>query len=106
MPELLCFLFELALAHVRLHSRRCEATDGAAEPPPAVLSPEGSYLRNVVRPIYECVFAETFSGLVKGRPASKSPAEMPTYPLNYDDWNEAFCAASTHPTLPPRHRRR
>lgn len=50
--------------------------------------PSNAYLRRIVRPVYDCVFNETFSGLVKGRPVSKKPEEMPQYPLNYDDWNE------------------
>ena len=33
------------------------------------------FLDTVVRPLYDCVFRETFSGLKKGRPVPKTAAE-------------------------------
>ena len=63
MPELIYFLAELAMRHIR----RTPAPDDA---------PPHSFLERVVVPIYGCVFKETFSGLVKGRPASKSASAL------------------------------
>ena len=72
MPELLYFLVELALHHVRDTN-----APQRAEP--------GSFLKQVVLPIYDQLFSETFTGLVKGRPQSKPPSELRRYPRNYDD---------------------
>ena len=77
MPELLYFLVELAIQHVR----NPEAPEEAEA---------GSYLQRLILPIYTELFNETFTGLVKGRPNSKSAAQLRRYPRNYDDWNEAF----------------
>ena len=86
MPELLYFLFATARAH-------CAA---AAAMLPHPLGGGGgggnAFLNRVVRPVYACVFDETFSGLAKGRPQPKAADQMPSHPKNYDDWNEAFWA--------------
>lgn len=77
MPELLFFLFAIAREH-------CLTATPNAEAPPQM------FLEAIVRPIYKCVFAETYAGLKGGKPTPKSNDEMPTHPRNYDDWNQLF----------------
>ena len=114
MPEMLCFLFELARSSSAiqgLQSLRMQATTplpfkgtsasaaaAAASSDAAATTAgpeEGTFLRNVVVPIYNVVVGETSSGVdAKGRPKPLEGAERPAYPKNYDDWNQA-----TSPTL-------
>ena len=78
MPELIFLLFELARAYV---------SGGEVEEPAA----PDSFLLEVVRPVYECVFRETFAGLdeTNFRPKPLPASRMERYPKNYDDWSEA-----------------
>ena len=83
MPELIWFLYDCALTHVRLHA----ADDNVAAAATAAAVPAvSSYLRQVVQPIYSHVFSTSFSGLKNGQPVPRSTT---TTPLNYDDWNES-----------------
>ena len=86
MPELLCFVFELARAHVD------DATTGQAQgdAPAAADAPPGSLLNRIVVPIYNEVFRQTFAKVVKGRPQPLPADQLAPYPKNYDDFNEAF----------------
>eukprot|EP00966_Prymnesium_polylepis_P332025 7387559-Prymnesium_polylepis.3 len=86
MSEMLWFLFELAREHLPAPERPAGAPPGAKRMPP----PEGAYLEDVVRPLYMCVFHETFSGVVGGRPRSIDESKLPAFPKNYDDWNESL----------------
>jgi len=99
MPEMLCFLFELARAHAAEMQAR-ELNNGGDGSGGAVA--EGWFLQRVVRPIYECVFKETYAetdpdggGPGAPRPVPLDDAAMPRYPRNYDDWNEAFWSLET-----------
>ena len=103
MPEMLCFLFELARSSSAIQSLRLQtfkgapaATAAATAAAAAVAAPEeGTFLRNVVVPIYNVVVGETSSGVdAKGRPKPLEGAERPSYPKNYDDWNQAFWSCS------------
>ena len=76
------------------NQRQSRAIKGS--PPHA---PPNAYLHRIVRPVYDCVFRETFLGLVKGRPMSKPAKDMPRFPRNYDDWNEAFWSLESLSTL-------
>lgn len=75
MPEFIIFIFTIALGHVRGH-----------EAVPATVS----YFEGIVRPVYKIIFDETFQGIVNGRPKPHDAKDMPTHPMNYDDWNESF----------------
>ena len=118
MPELLLFLFALARAHCVSTGTRADR-DGdrdrdegsgltalrhslPASPRQLSVSPRrtsvasepGSFLKLLVRPLYNCVFDETFVGLNKGRPVPRTATTgLPTHPRNYDDWNQQFWSA-------------
>ena len=73
MPELLFFLFAIANAHCA-HQETLPPERRAAPKP---------FLDAIVRPIYACVFTETFSALNKnGRPMPKAQDEMPVHLQN------------------------
>ncbi|CAK9096135.1 1 [Durusdinium trenchii] len=79
-PELLCFLFTAA----------CELCDSSSEIALEEAS-EGSFLEEVVKPIYHVMVTETFD-LRDGRPPVFKFGQAPATAraCNYDDWNELF----------------
>ncbi|KAL1529896.1 hypothetical protein AB1Y20_000824 [Prymnesium parvum] len=89
MPELLCFLFELAREYL-LSPLEGEAVS------------DSDYLDNIVEPIYARIFHETFSSVVKGRPISLPESMLPEFPKNYDDFNECFWSLGAIATLRTR----
>ena len=70
VPEGLCFIFKLAKNY-----------DGKA-------MPSGHFLNNVIKPIYEFIFAEGYSKDKSGKMIDRKRAH--TKKLNYDDMNETF----------------
>lgn len=85
MPELICFLFEVASAY---------APDDAGDLQGSI-DARTTFLDGIIRPIYDVVFAELFLRTSKGRPVPKPASETPKSPMNYDDWNEAFWSRSS-----------
>eukprot|EP00434_Breviolum_minutum_P030560 symbB.v1.2.027025.t1/scaffold2740.1/size71859/2 len=79
-PELLCFLVTAA----------CELCDSSTDLPVGN-AVEGSFLQEVVKPIYAVMVTETFELRPTGAPAFKfGKAPAPARAGNYDDWNELF----------------
>ncbi|KAL1512233.1 hypothetical protein AB1Y20_005495 [Prymnesium parvum] len=63
MPELLCFLFEIARGHLSA--------------PTTCAVHEGWYLEKIVKPLYSCIFKETYQGMKNGKPQLLGPERMP-----------------------------
>eukprot|EP00438_Fugacium_kawagutii_P002174 Skav228808 [mRNA] locus=scaffold359:210276:213357:+ [translate_table: standard] len=71
-----------------LFTAACELDHLSDQEAPAV--PEGSFLKEVVKPIYKVMATETFE-LHSGAPKFKfGKAPAPARACNYDDWNEPF----------------
>ena len=74
MPELLFFLFAAARAHYLAQP---------AAPLAGADVEQTHFLESVVKPIYNCVFSETFKGLAKNhRPQPKGELELAKWPKN------------------------
>eukprot|EP00439_Symbiodinium_sp_Y106_P025812 s174_g3.t1 len=78
-PELICFLVTAA-SEVCVVATECSSWSAH----------EGSFVEEVVKPIYRVMMAETFevSGVAPKFKFGKAPA--PARACNYDDWNELF----------------
>ncbi|CAE7941580.1 fksA, partial [Symbiodinium sp. KB8] len=87
MPEMLCFITQLALDAEPVH---CEEHSGRS----------GAYLVKIVRPIYKVIFDEHYVKVGPENPTQRQKDEkvlkdgyatyLPPDCANYDDWNELF----------------
>ena len=95
MPEVIFFLFELARAYVADTNTTSWGQNLGVD------AAEHAFVNEVVRPLYDVVFRETFAGLdEKNRP--KPLQRLGSYPKNYDDWNDACWTHRSLSTLRTR----